>query len=70
MQTTYKAEFFTMSALQNWNRLSGKVVDDSSPEIFDIMLYRAVSNQIQLIMSLLIAGLDALYRSLPTQNML
>lgn len=51
-----RKNFFTIKVLQDWNRLLRKIIDDSSLEIFSVMLDWALIKQIKLMMSLLIAG--------------
>ena len=45
-----------MKVVRHWNRLPREVVDDPSLETFKVRLDEALSNLIQLKMSLLIAG--------------
>jgi len=48
--------FFTMSVVKHWNRLPREVIDAPSLETLKVRLARALSNLIQLKMSLLTAG--------------
>jgi len=51
-----RKKFFTLRVVKPWHRLPREVGDAPSLETFKIRLDRAVSNPIQLKMSLLIAG--------------
>jgi len=51
-----RKKFFTMRVVKHWNRLTRKVADAPSLETFKVRLDRALSNLVQLKMSLLIAG--------------
>ena len=51
-----KKKFFTMRVLNHWKRLSRDVADAPSLEAFQVRLDGALSNLIELKMSLLTAG--------------
>ena len=51
-----RKKFFTMKVLKHQNRLPRDMVDASSLETFKVRLHEALSNLVQLKMSLLIAG--------------
>ncbi|KAK4818443.1 hypothetical protein QYF61_013130, partial [Mycteria americana] len=55
-QGTRHKNFFTVRVLKHWNRFPREVVDAPSLETFKVRLDGALSNLIQLKMSLLIAG--------------
>jgi len=51
-----RMKFYTMRVVKHWNRFPRQVVDALSLETFEIRLDGALSNLIQLKMSLLFAG--------------
>jgi len=51
-----RKQFFTMRVVKHWHRLPREVVDAPFLEIFKVRLDRTLISQIELEMSLLIAG--------------
>jgi len=51
-----RRKFFTMSAMNHWNRLCREVLETSSLETFKARLDRALNNLVYLKMSLFTAG--------------
>jgi len=49
-------KFFTVRVVKHWNGLPGEVVDAPSLEVFKVRLDRALSNLMELKVSLLAAG--------------
>ena len=68
-----RKEFFTVGVVKPWHRLPKEVVDAPSLQTSKVRLDGALSNLVQLRMSLLTGregGLDGLQRSLPARTVL